>query len=1520
MKHVVVLFGAILLCSAGLISTAVGNPLESLNSPPTFATIGSLEVNEGNTLSFIVSAFDPDEDSLTLTAEDVPANATFVDHGDGTGTFIFTPDFAQAGAYAVIFQATDHPPDMGDPITTEMTVDIQVHNTNRAPQLDPVEDQSVRIASELSFTVTATDPDGTIPTLAARPLPPDASFTDSGDGSGQFTMSPEGAAPVDYIVWFVASDSLAADSQAVTIHVLEKLPEFGPDTLFVAKHGADTAGAGTRGAPYLTIQYAIDNSDEAYVIVVFPGEYNEAVAFDQWAVELRSAEGPNATIINGQGKGTPVTFPPVPLARRGSGGEELHSVLDGFTVTCPSCPGISFGGVTIGGGEPIIRNNKIINNKLDATSATLGGGIYVSLSSPVIYNNIIAGNTAFAGGGVYVDDGAHPIMVNNTIADNASGHLAAGAGIHITAMASMDFENGIIAFNKVGRGISSESMGTEVYYTIFYQNEGGDYTPDGLTIGDSVRVTNPGFVDQSSGDYHLVCNSASFNTGRLFTIDSLTGTDLEGNPRVAYAKPDLGALEFLDRNKQADFSASDTTGCDSLTVGFFNNSTCIDEQWFWAFGDGGTSTAKDPIYHYASPGLYDVTLVASGIADSDTLIRRGYILVYGELTANFTADTTGGCVPLSVTFTGEFNGIIQDYRWDFGDGATSQEPSPTHEYTTAGKHTVSLTVSSPCDTVTVVKEEMIRAQGDPVIGITSSHDADSLVTDPACSPLTVRFYTVSDDSLISYEWDFADNKKAYVRNPEHIYDSGGTYSVQLIATGPCGSSIVVRHDYTIVLDRPSVTPSADKTTGCVPLTVNFEATAVGTIDSYLWDFGDGGTASTPSASHTYSDVDTFDVLLIVTHECGTDAISFPEPIIGRDRPEVDFTCPTETQYVSDTINFIDQSTNLPTEWNWDFGDGGTSELAHPEYVYQTPGVYTVSLTAINNCGIGNQVQRAACVTVAGYELIIGGPSSIGDTMSYPLTVDTILADYPNLIYLESEMQPAPARGTLSVLFSDTVGLPPLTGKLLLVPSNDLSTESYVVSVSAVDSVFGHREIETVLYEHQGQTFLALQPDTLNFDSVEVNTTIHVPVSIINTSPTEWLTVLSVAAEGNGFLAPTVEDVAIGPASSIGFSVRFYPRKLITYLGSLRVITDDPAVRDTTITLVGRGIPEQAAPTVMASWPDSGANDILISDSIVIEFSEPVTVEEDEATLVVLSRRLGWPLEGRLEISQQSVTFIGDDYWPPLDTLEVTLDADRVYDLVYNYLDGNGNGVEEREGDVDDYHLTFITGPGVYPGDTDNDGEADERDVLPIGRFWLQTGPARPLSYEDFSIQPAYAWSDAMATYADADGDGIVDSLDVCPILEFWSDVASARPASQQVFLEEIAALDMAILRAIYNAIDYCPETSAAAGLKGILSGWIEQESNAPPIAFALYQNYPNPFNTSTVVTYTLATAAEVELVIFNTRGEKVTVLAEGHKSAGHQVAVWDGRAANGASVASGIYFYRLSAGDFRQTRKMILMK
>jgi len=101
---------------------------------------------------------------------------------------------------------------------------------------------------------------------------------------------------------------------------------------------------------------------------------------------------------------------------------------------------------------------------------------------------------------------------------------------------------------------------------------------------------------------------------------------------------------------------------------------------------------------------------------------------------------------------------------------------------------------------------------------------------------------------------------------------------------------------------------------------------------------------------------------------------------------------------------------------------------------------------------------------------------------------------------------------------------------------------------------------------------------------------------------------------------------------------------------------------------------------------------------------------------------------------------------------------------------------------------------------------------------------------------------------------------------------------------------------------------------------VDDETPSIPTEFALHQNYPNPFNPSTTIRYDLKENAEVRLEIFNVLGQKMRTLVNEQQTTGSRSVIWDARNDIGEAVTSGVYIYRISAGEFVKSHKMILLK
>ncbi|MCP5066497.1 MAG: T9SS type A sorting domain-containing protein, partial [bacterium] len=118
-----------------------------------------------------------------------------------------------------------------------------------------------------------------------------------------------------------------------------------------------------------------------------------------------------------------------------------------------------------------------------------------------------------------------------------------------------------------------------------------------------------------------------------------------------------------------------------------------------------------------------------------------------------------------------------------------------------------------------------------------------------------------------------------------------------------------------------------------------------------------------------------------------------------------------------------------------------------------------------------------------------------------------------------------------------------------------------------------------------------------------------------------------------------------------------------------------------------------------------------------------------------------------------------------------------------------------------------------------------------------------------------------------------------------------------------------------TALDHAGNESDPASPDAVTDG-----EAAAPRAFALHQNNPNPFNPVTRISFDLPRAGEVSLEIFDVAGRRIATLIDGSMEAGQHAQTWRGQNDAGRSVSSGLYFYRLSAPGFIDTRKMLLLQ
>ena len=188
--------------------------VNNINPAPVLAAIGPRSTTENVNLTFGVSASDPDATIPILTTSTLPTGASFIDNANGTGTFNWTPNFTQAGAYNITFYAGD-----GTAIDSEIVAVTVTDAGNQAPVLAAMGPRSTAENVNLTFGVSASDPDATIPTLTTSTLPTGATFIDHANGTGTFNWTPTFTQAGVYNITFYAGDGTAIDSEIVAVTV-----------------------------------------------------------------------------------------------------------------------------------------------------------------------------------------------------------------------------------------------------------------------------------------------------------------------------------------------------------------------------------------------------------------------------------------------------------------------------------------------------------------------------------------------------------------------------------------------------------------------------------------------------------------------------------------------------------------------------------------------------------------------------------------------------------------------------------------------------------------------------------------------------------------------------------------------------------------------------------------------------------------------------------------------------------------------------------------------------------------------------------------------------------------------------------------------------------------------------------------------------------------------------------------------------------------------------------------------------
>ncbi len=403
------------------------------------------------------------------------------------------------------------------------------------------------------------------------------------------------------------------------------------------------------------------------------------------------------------------------------------------------------------------------------------------------------------------------------------------------------------------------------------------------------------------------------------------------------------------RGLVVNFATDITGGCLPLTVNFSDNSTSAFStplSWSWNIGNGlFTSDQENFTYTFDTVGNFGVELI---VTDGDGCTVRkntNNVIEVTDPKAEFFADTTS-CTSDMVRFQSLAISETLTYLWDFGDGNTSTEAAPEHNYTEEGTYDVCLSIVNQYGCSDIQCKENYVTIADPMAGFT----VDS--TFAFCPPLLARFTNTSTNANY-YEWDFGDiSGSSDLKNPPHVYTIPGSYSVTLIAgsTENCRDTLTISD--LITLNGPVGDFDFVVDTSCAPMQVHFTGTSTDFYD-YIWDYGNGVldtilNVNSSEITYAYQTIDTYVPKLILIDESNcARAIESPDSIkvtgINVDFLATDSLLCGENMTTS-FINLSQSTTPITSvEWILPGSVEGSTTDSEPTATYPNPGVYEVSL-------------------------------------------------------------------------------------------------------------------------------------------------------------------------------------------------------------------------------------------------------------------------------------------------------------------------------------------------------------------------------------------------------------------------------------------------------------------------------------------------------------------------------------------------------------------------------------------------
>ncbi len=480
------------------------------------------------------------------------------------------------------------------------------------------------------------------------------------------------------------------------------------------------------------------------------------------------------------------------------------------------------------------------------------------------------------------------------------------------------------------------STGNGIDTTLTYNWDFGD--------SDTSTLANPDHTYLTPGNYTITLTATV-----LTSCDSSISQPITILPGPTCSFTKINTCEYDSIQFNAITTTPTGTVIDSIT---------------WDFGDGTSySGLNSPTHLYQTAGTFYVTMTLyNDLLCTDTYIDS--VIVYPAPTAAYlnSLPCSGGDIIFDGSISTGNGSNVTGWLWDFGGLGNSNDTMPIFSFADSGSYNITLIVL----TQNGCADTLINP-----INIIKSPDFDFTYNDPCLGEATtftfVPLQTPTPPSNLF--WEFGDNNFSSQLSPTHLYNNVDTFNVTLTVLNPNTGCSTIKEKPLVVKPVPAVGFIAnDVCEESITLYTDTSTLEYGTINSWLWDLGNGANSQIQNPSATYSDPGVKTISLMVTSNLGCSstgtqtievyekptAIFIPNPLFGS--PPL-------------TVNFINNSIGATT-YNWDFGDGTIGTDTNPIHLYTDTGNYSIAMIATSMEGCADTAYNIVSVLIPFMDLTV----------------------------------------------------------------------------------------------------------------------------------------------------------------------------------------------------------------------------------------------------------------------------------------------------------------------------------------------------------------------------------------------------------------------------------------------------------------------------------------------------------------------------------------------------------------------